>query len=279
MDRQGGQQVEKGLGSVFQKLSSRDLVGSELLENKLIYSVIGFLPASDYVDHPLLLSNLGYLLAQKGLNTCIVDLKVFFPNLYHALDVKPNKRGDGLIQVLKSDKVDFREAIQPTKYERLYLLSPSPHDLIEEYLDFEFEHLERVIETLKGMFDIILLDIPNFPALEFCLGAMKFCHIGFFTAAERIDASSNIVKLLDFASSVGISTAKFTRVIIMNTQDIKFDYKIYKEFGLSIVAALPMVKAACADLLEGRMYIRDNPLIHRHFNKEIRRLADLLANQ
>lgn len=81
--------------------------------------------------------------------------------------------------MLKSDKVDFREEIQATKYERLYVLSPSPHDLLEEYFDFEFEHLERVIDTLKGMFDIILLDIPNNPPLEFCLGAMKSSHVGF----------------------------------------------------------------------------------------------------
>lgn len=85
--------------------------------------------------------------------------------------------------------------------------------------------------------------------------------------------------MLDFAASVGISTAKFTSIIAMNTMDIKFDYKIYKEFGLNLVAALPFVKAACADVLEGRMYIRDNPLVNRYFNKEIRRLADLLASQ
>ncbi|AWB43133.1 ATPase [Paenibacillus sp. CAA11] len=279
MGGKGQLQIESKLSSVLDKISSKDLVGAELQESKLIYNVVGFLPASDYVDHPLLLSSLGYLLGQKGLNTCVVDLKVFAPNLYHALDAKPCKRGDGLIKVLKSDKVDFREEIQSTKYDRLYLLSPSPHDLLEEYFDFEFEHLERVIETLKSMFDIVLLDIPNIPALEFCLGAMKYCHVGFFTVAERIEASSNIVRMLDFAASVGISTAKFTSIIAMNTMDIKFDYKIYKEFGLNLVAALPFVKAACADVLEGRMYIRDNPLVNRYFNKEIRRLADLLASQ
>lgn len=279
MAGKGDIQVESRIESVLSKISSKDLIGTELQDSKLIYSIVGFLPASDYVDNPLLISNLGYLLSQKGLNTCIVDLKVFSPNLYHALDVKPNKRGSGLIKVLKSDKVDFRDEIQATKYDRLYLLSPSPHDLVEEYFDFEFDHLEQVLNTLKGMFDIILLDIPNIPALEFCLGAMKFCHIGFFTVSERIEASSNMVKMLDFAASIGISTAKFTSVVVMNMQDIKFDYKVYKEFGFNIVAALPLVKAACADMLEGRMYIRDNPLINRHFNKEIRRLADLLANQ
>ncbi len=270
---------EKRIGGVLQKISPKDLIGAEMQDNKLIYSIIGFIPACDFVDNALLVSNLGYLLSQKGLNTCVVDLKVFYPNLYQVLDVKPNKRASGLIKVLKSDKVDFREEILNTRYERLYLLSPSPQDLMEEYFDFEFTHLEHVLTTLKSMFDIVLLDIPNIPPLEFCLGAMKFSHIGFFTASERIEASNNMVKLLDFAASVGISTAKFTSVIMMNLQELNYDFNALKDLGFKIVAALPLVKAASAYSLEGRMYSRDNPLVNKYFLKEMKRLADILANQ
>lgn len=275
MDRQEQNTIE----GVLQKISPKERLGAELQDSKLIYSVVGFIPACDFVDNAMLISNLGYLLAQKGLNTCIVDLKVFYPNLYQFLDVKPNPKGSGLIKVLKSDKVDFREEILSTRYEQLYLLSPSPHDLIEEYFDFEFEHLEQVISTLKGMFDIVLLDIPNNPPLEFCLGAMKYCHIGFFTASERIEVSSNMVKLLDYATSVGISTAKFTSMIFMNLQDVQFDYKVLKEQGFNIVAALPLVKAATATALNGHLYVKDNPLINKYFMKEIRRLVQILADQ
>ncbi|MMZ67890.1 hypothetical protein D1872_305210 [compost metagenome] len=108
---------------------------------------------------------------------------------------------------------------------------------------------------------------------------MKYSHIGFFTATERIEASSNMVRMLDFAASVGISTAKFTSVILMNMQDIHYDYKGLKEFGFNIVAALPLVKAAYASALEGKLYIRDNPLVNRYFLKDMRRLADILGNQ
>ncbi len=268
----------KRLENALKKISAKELMGIEVQDSKLIYSVVGFIPACDFVDNALLISNLGYLLSQKGMNVCIVDLKVFYPNLYHALDVEPNKRGNGLIKLLKSDKVDFRGEIQSTRYERLYLLSPSPYDLMEEYYDFDFEHLERVIATLKQMFDIILLDIPNNPPLEFCLGAMKYCHVGFFTASERVEASRNMIKLLDHAASIGISTAKFTSVILMNLQEIEFDYKVMNEAGFNIVAALPLVKTACAWSLEGRIYVKDNPLINKYFKKEIERLADLLAD-
>ncbi|QNU67803.1 AAA family ATPase [Ruminiclostridium herbifermentans] len=270
---------KSAINSIFQKISAKDMIGAEINDKKLIYSVVGFIPACEGVDNTLLISNLGYLLAKQGLNTCIVDFKVFFPNLYHALGVSPNKKGNGLIKVLKSDKVDYRDEINSTKEEKLFLLSPSPQDLIEEYFDFSFSSIERVISELKEMFDIVLIDIPNNPPLEFCLGAMKYCHVGFFTATERVEVTGNMIKLLDFASSVGISTAKFTSVILMNLQDIKFDYKIISELGFNIVAVLPFVKAALSCYLDGNLYIRDYPVVNKYFDKEIKRLANLLSNQ
>lgn len=274
MDRE-----KQKVNAILHKISSRELIGAELQDNKLMYSIVGFLPVSDSCDNSLLISNLGYLLAEKGLNTCIVDFKVFYPNLYQFLDVKPKDRGNGLIKVLRSDKVDFREEIAPTKYEKLFLLSPSPQDLMEEYFDFDFQSIERVISVLKEMFDIVLMDIPNNPPLEFCLAAMKYCHIGFFTATERIDAASSMVKLLEYAASVGISTAKFTRVILMNLLDLNFDYKIISDMGFTIFAALPQVKDAVAKALEGKLYLKDASIINKYFIRELRRLADVLANQ
>ncbi|MDD2234875.1 MAG: ATPase [Desulfitobacteriaceae bacterium] len=268
----------KRLDSVLKKISPMELLGAEMHYNKLIYSVVGFIPACDMVDNAFLISNLGCLLSEKGLNTCILDFKVFNPNIYHFLDVTPNKRANGLIKVLKSDKIDFRGEILSTKYDRLFLLSPSPQDLMEEYFDFEFENIERVIATLKQMFDLVLIDIPNNPPLEFCLGAMKYCHVGFLTATERIEAASNMAKLLDFAVSTGISTAKFTSVILMNLLDIGFDYKVFNDAGFNVVAALPMIKAATERALEGKLYVKDNPLINKYFLQEIQRLADLLAD-
>ena len=149
---------------------------------------------------------------------------------------------------------------------------------MEEYFDFEFENIERVITTLKQMFDLVLIDIPNNPPLEFCLGAMKYCHVGFLTATERIEAASNMAKLLDFAVSTGISTAKFTSVILMNLLDIGFDYKVFNDAGFNVVAALPMIKAASERALEGKLYVKDNPLINKYFLQEIQRLADLLTD-
>ena len=264
---------------ILHKLSPKEHLGMEMRENKLIYSVFGFIPASDFVDNSILISNLGYLLAQQGLNTCVLDFKVFYPNLYQSLDVEPRKKGRGLLKVLKSDKIDIRDEITVTKYDRVYLLSPSPQDLMEEYFDFDLEAVERVIQTIKNMFDIVLIDIPNNPPLEFCLGALKASHMGFFTASERLDTYINMVKLLDFMDSVGISPAKFSNLIFMNLQGIEFDYEVFKKSNLNIVAALPLVKGLVLNSFEGRLYVKDDPFLNKKVKNQLDNLVKILINQ
>jgi Flp pilus assembly CpaE family ATPase len=184
-----------------------------------------------------------------------------------------------LLTVLKDDRADIREEVKPTKYDRLYLLSPSPQDLMEEYFDFGIEKVYAMLDTLKKYFDIVLIDIPNNPPLEFCLGAMKQSHMGFITASERIDAISNITRLLDFANSLGVSAAKFTNIIFMNMQDIKYDFSMIKKLKLNVVAGLPLAKGAAADALEGKLYIKDNPLVNGHYRKELTCIVERILSQ
>ena len=244
----------------------------------LLYNVVGFIAASDFADNGAIISNIGYKIAEKNLNTCIVDFKIFYPTLYNYLDVEPNEKGKGLLSVLKDDKVDIREHICTSKYKQLYLLTSSPYDLIEEYLDFKFEHIERVIDELKEIFDLILIDIPNNPPLEFCLATMKYVHRGFITVSERIESIGNIQKLLEFASSVGITTSKFTNIIYVNTLNLNYDYGALKETNLKVVAKLPMLQGIIDEYYKGNLYLKDSSIINRQYLMGIEDLIRIIMN-
>lgn len=272
---------EGGLGvkRLFEKLTPQEESDLEKKNNHVIlYNVIGFMAASEFADNGAIISNVGYLLGEKGLNTCIVDFKVFYPTLYNYLDVYPNEKGRGLLNILKDDKADIRKHINSTKYKQLYLLSPSPYDLIEEYLDFKFEHIERVIEKLKEIFDLVIIDIPNNPPLEFCLAAMKYVHRGFITVSERIETIVNISKLLDFAASIGITTSKFTNLIFVNTQELNYDYGAIKEMNLKIEARLPMVKSVTEEYFKGNLYIKDSVMINKQYMEGIQNIVRTICN-
>ena len=251
----------------------------EVQESRLIYNIVGFIPATDFIDNNILISNIAYLISQKGFNTCILDFKVFYPNIYQYLDCNPLSKGEGLLKVLQSDKVDIRDEIISTKYDRLYLLSPSPYDLMEEYFDFDFSHIESLINIVKEMFDIVLIDIPNIPPLEFCIGAMKYSHIGFFTFSERLEAPNNMNKLLKFISSIGINPSKYMNVINLNYEGLTYDYSVFDKMDFKIVATLPYIKSAISSALEGKIYVRDNPLLNREYLKACNEIVDILINE
>ena len=270
---------KESINEIFERISPNTDYCDERHMNLLVNGVAGFMPATDGTDNGVLISNIAYVFAQSGFNTCVVDLKVFYPNLYNYLDVAPNKKSRGLLNVLKSDKIDIRTEINVTKYEKVFLLSPSPQDLMEEYFDFELSDIKSLITRLKHIFDVVLVDIPNIPPLEFCVGAIESCSIGFFTASERIDAVNNMIKFLDFVSTLGVSTAKFANVIFMNIQDCGYDFGVVKKMRFNVVAELPAVKSAISDSYEGKLYIRDNPLVNKNFSDQIEGIVQLIVNQ
>ncbi|OPZ92504.1 MAG: CobQ/CobB/MinD/ParA nucleotide binding domain protein [Firmicutes bacterium ADurb.Bin419] len=274
----GEQQQERvDVKEILEKLSPRDKIYSEIETNKIIDNVIVFWPSGDSTDTSILVANLAASIAKKGWNVCIIDFKVFYPNIYKLLDCEALPKGRGLIKLLRSDKVDHREEITDTKYKNLYLLSPSPMDLIEEYFDFQFEDIDRLIDEVKEMFDLVLIDVPNIPPLEFCVGAIKQCNVGFCVWSERIDCPQNAQRFLSYIGSLGISSAKIANVILNNVQGFEYDKQIITEMGMKYIGEFPLIPAVINYSLEGRVYSVDSLVIDRRYQRSMERLVELLA--
>lgn len=273
MDRRRGDKLKK----LFNNISTRDMIGAELQERTLIYNVIGFIEMTPLADNANLISNLGIELASREYNTCIVDFDVLYPSLYNRLDVWPNPKGQGIYTFLRNDKTEVKEHLNMTKYDNLMLLSASPQDLFEEYFEFRLEQVEKAIDELKDIFDIVLVNIPNNPAFEFCIAALKSVHLGFMVCSETIEASTNIIKMLSFLKSLGISTAKLSNVIMMNTMGLGFDYKGFDDIGVSIACNLPYINGLYQHSLENQIYLKQSSGYNKQFITELRGLADQLV--
>ena len=89
---------KESINEIFERISPKTDYCDERHMNLLVNGVAGFMPATDGTDNGVLISNIAYVFAQSGFNTCVVDLKVFYPNLYNYLDVAPNKKSRGLFE-------------------------------------------------------------------------------------------------------------------------------------------------------------------------------------
>jgi len=255
--------------------------------------VAGFLPACEFVEACEIIANLAYVLSTRGVVICVVDFKVFYPNLCDWLGGADSaKKGNGLIRLLHSDRTEVRSIAQETDEKNIFLIAPSPNDDIEDYLSFSIDDVTRIISMLKETFDVVLIDIPNNPGLEFFAGALMSCRKGFLIASERVDAPRNIHKLMEFAFRITNNACNFNNVVMARQQGLIYDRSVLTsaQIGggndgvkLRVVANIPYNREAQQSALDGNMYIRDGAFVNRSLKRagktfagEIAKLANMV---
>ena len=261
-------------------------VTAELEYEKPKGFVVGLLPVCEFVENGEIIANLAYVIASRGFTVCVADFKVFYPNLFDWLGgVSSNKKAEGLIRLLHSDRTEVKDVAQKTDDEHVFLISPSPNDDIEDYLNFSIEDIKRVILLLKEAFDVVLIDIPNNPPLEFCLGALMHCQRGFFVTSERIESLRNIQKISEFALKVTDNIRSFNSIILARQQEFNYDINALSNIDImsggeknraKVAAKIPCIKSAQECALEGKVYIRDGSFVNKVFAREISKLADIV---
>lgn len=92
----------KGLSDIFRKFSEvKTRVYNEIEAEKNIDNVFGFIPADENVESSTLIANIATYLSKQDYNVCVVDNKVFYPNLYKILGCEPQK-GEGIITTVSN---------------------------------------------------------------------------------------------------------------------------------------------------------------------------------
>ena len=239
--------------------------------------VAGFIPACEFVEAGEIIANLAYVLSMRGVVVCVVDFKVFYPNLCDWLGgVTSDKKGNGLIRLLNSDRTQVRSIARETDNRNVFFIAPSPNDDIEDYFSFSIDDVSRVISMLKETFDVVLIDIPNNPGLEFCIGALMHCQKGFIIASERIDAPRNIQKMMEFAFRITDNARSFNNLILARHQSLVYDCTPLTDtlmgdskdgVKMRIVANIPFNRETQQCALDGKVFIRDGSIINRSLAK------------
>jgi capsular exopolysaccharide synthesis family protein len=100
--------------------------------------------------------NMAVTMADSGMRVLVIDTDLRRPNVHHVLRME---RGPGLADVLRQG-LDINSVIRPTRIKNLWIISsgrvpPNPSELIGS------ERMQRVLNHLKGRFDLILCDAPS----------------------------------------------------------------------------------------------------------------------
>lgn len=258
-------------------------------ENSFIFdNSIGFLGVKGGVGTSSLLANVALDVASKGKSVCIMDADVFKPSIIRMFDCASElEEEQGLQTVLKDDSCDIRDNLIKTKYDNVYILSRSLNDKIEDFLDFEEKDFKRVIDELKSVFDIVLIDIPLNFCLEFCIYPLKFVDRGFMVWEDNIECFQNTFDIKFFLKyAADIDTGKISNIIINKRRlsglmdasakgliGVPFNTENISELKCRLFSEVPFIGEIQNYINEGRPYLKAGSKINGRFLSEIEKIT------
>jgi len=124
-------------------------------------------------------SNMAYLLANKGKKVCMVDLDLRKPKMYRVFNV-PNK--DGLTDYL-SGKIPYEKLIQTSEYGLDFIVTGEKTTAVVNVL--EAQKLKELIAKLRESYDYVLLDTPPVIAVSDALYIAKNADGVIFVVAQN----------------------------------------------------------------------------------------------
>jgi capsular exopolysaccharide synthesis family protein len=176
------------------------------------YKVIQFTSSLASEGKTTFISNIGYLLGQRGKKVCMVDLDLRKPKLNRVFQV-PNQ--NGLTDYL-SGKITYEKLVQHS--DRLgfdYIISGEKTTAIINVL--EAHKLSELIKKLRENYDFVLLDTPPVIAVSDALYIAKNADGVIFIVAQNV-AKKAFVK-------EAIQTLKRNNVDIIGTILTQVDIK------------------------------------------------------
>jgi tyrosine-protein kinase Etk/Wzc len=153
-------------------------------------------------------SNLGIVMAQMGRRTVIVDTDLRRPVLHSVFAVQ---REPGLTNVL-FERATIQEGIKETDIPNLFILPcgvipPNPAELLGS------QRMAHLLEELRTMFDVIILDTPPVVAVTDALILGRLADATLLVARADVTRTDALVRAVE---SVERSGSRFLGVILNN---------------------------------------------------------------
>jgi len=222
-------------------------------EEKRPSKVIALMGTRGGVGTTTLTANIGYIIAtQYKVPTAIVDLDLHFGALALTHDIEPSR---GLQDALeKPDRIDglFLDRVMTKYTENLYLLSAEEplHELIPQ----DSTAAEKLLQALRGKFDIILVDLPHYlsPLTRSVLHAADEVIV---VSEMSLGSLRDVLRIKDYVTE---QLRRPAPKVISNREGLhgkhelsKADYE--KHYGGKIMTHIPFVSEVFAAAAQGEL--------------------------
>ena len=222
---------------------SRSKEDSGAKEFELIGNAFGFFALHPGLGQSTLCLELAALVAQNGLNVCIVDcdpLSTFY--LTKTVDkVKTEEMTDipSISRRLKKRSVPINETLIQLS-DGVSVMTFGDTQYMDTF-NLEGTIIESTMEELKEVFDLVILDIPGYPWMEPTMLALKVCSTVYTMCQFSPDTILKKIKYDNFFNIAGMEGVLNNVVISRVPKGMTMAKTLEKRTGARVLVEIPQV--------------------------------------
>lgn len=222
--------------SILKELSG----GKVSYKKKVIDNVIVFSGAAGGTGASTLVSNIAYLASKEfDMRVLVIDLNLLSPAIHLYFGAKQELEKPDLVGYLLG-KNTLGEAIEQCRH--AHLMFANNRGLMD-YINCESDqaqaNLRVALESLRGLYDLILIDCPMKVENLLCNNAFYNADKIYLVWDEGISCIANTEKIRRNMASTGIDSYSKLGVILNKRTSIQYNEYPFKKLNVELVGILP----------------------------------------
>ena len=240
--------------------------------------VLGFIGAKGGVGTTTVTLNTAMVLAQSNKNVIVVELMSYHGSFSQLLGQTPSSHLGKLLEI--EPKSISENELEPllVNYSQGIRILFSPQEA-SEYKDLTPEHVTGIINGLRNISDVVILDLSNYPSCANKVAALECDFISLVVDNEPISFAS-AKQALELLKLWGCNRGNIASILvnrIVQTQPMKIsDMKL--QLGSEIIGIIPSATLACTMAQKSGEPIVKSQL-DNNFVDSIIQIANKLGNE
>lgn len=233
-----------------------DLQGGEAVQStKLIDNVLLFTNAQGGTGVTTIVQNIAQICRSKGLRTLVIDLHLLYPMQDQIFGVEPMMQRPDLTGYLLG-KNDLKTAIiNSGNFSILFSNNRTLMDSINCEDDTAIQNYNNMMQTLRKMYDIILIDCPNDVDHTLINTALYTCDHIYLVWDEGLPSILNTEKLRRALASTGIDAYTKLSVILNKRTDVTYGDYPFKRLNIELDQIAPFDPQVVECQLKNQIFV------------------------
>ena len=250
---------------------------TDIKKRRVMDNLIAFIGAAGGVGTSTIVANVATAARKRGLNVLVVDTNIQYPSQHYFFGIRQERERKDLTSFVLG-KNNIGDSM--VEMNGISVLCANNRTLIDSISCDDpkcSENLFRVLEQVRELFDLILLDCSNRLDMDIVNTALYRADSVYIVWDESLSCISNTDRIRRNMDLTGIESEHRTRIILNKRTSVHYSKYPINELRMPLVATLPFDLSIIECGLRGGIFINSGDSTSRNaieFASGIVRLTD-----